>query len=117
MQRDIKAWIRYKDRYVESDFLFPTHRGSSLQVQNFEKNFKKYGERAETKKSYSHQLRNNFSKRFLMAGGSIYTISKILGQSSVVVTEKAYLDLTDEDLKSSYQKSSLLENLKKKIIN
>ncbi|MCB2292003.1 tyrosine-type recombinase/integrase [Clostridium algoriphilum] len=30
MQQDIKAWIKYKDRYVESDFLFPTHRGSGL---------------------------------------------------------------------------------------
>lgn len=112
MQKDLKGWIQYKDRYVESGLLFPTHNGSSLQVHNFEKNFKKYSERAGIKKAHPHQLRNNFSKRFLMAGGSIHTLSKILGHSSVDVTEKAYLDLTDEDLKSSYESFSPLANLK-----
>jgi len=114
MQKDLKVWIQYKDRYVESDFLFPTRGGNNLQVQNFEKNFKKYGERVGIKNVHPHQLRNNFSKRFLMAGGSIHTLSKILGHSSIEVTEKAYLDLTDSDLKSSYDNFSPLANLKRK---
>ena len=42
-------------------------------------------------------LRNNFAKRFLMTGGDIYTLSRILGHSSVKVTEKAYLDLDEDD--------------------
>jgi integrase/recombinase XerD len=112
MQKDLKAWIQYKDRYVENESLFPTRSGTNLQVHNFEKNFKKYGERAGIKKAHPHQLRNNFAKRFLMAGGSIYTLSKILGHSSVDITEKAYLDLTDADLKNCYEKFSPLANLK-----
>lgn len=114
MQKDLKAWIQYKDRYVESELLFPTHSGSNLQVNNFEKNFKKYSDRARIKNGHPHQLRNNFAKRFLMAGGSIHTLSKILGHSSVDVTEKAYLDLTDADLKSSYESFSPLANLRKR---
>ena len=58
-------------------------------------------------------LRNNFAKRFLMNGGSIYALSRILGHSSVVVTEKAYLDLDDEDLRQNYIPYSPLEQLKK----
>lgn len=27
---------------------------------------------------YHHKIRNNFSKRFLMSGGDIYTFSKLL---------------------------------------
>ena len=38
-----------------------------------------------------HALRNNFAKRCLMAGMDVYTLSRILGHSSVSVTEKAYL--------------------------
>jgi len=53
-------------------------------------------------------------KRFLMAGGSIHTLSKILGHSNVEVTEKAYLDLSYADLKSSYERFSPLANLKKR---
>lgn len=48
-----------------------------------------------------------------MAGGSIYILSKVLGHSSVTVTEQAYLDLTDEDIRKNYQSFSPLSNLKK----
>ena len=48
-----------------------------------------------------------------MNGGSIYALSRILGHSSVVVTEKAYLDLDDEDLRQNYIPYSPLEQLKK----
>ena len=57
-------------------------------------------------------LRNNFAKRFLMAGGDIYTLSRLLGHSSVTVTEKAYLDLTDDDIRQNYQRFSPLSNMR-----
>ncbi len=38
---------------------------------------------------------------------------KILGHSSVTVTEKAYLDLDDEDLRQNYIPYSPLEHIKK----
>ena len=47
-----------------------------------------------------------------MKGGDIYALSRILGHSSVKVTEEAYLDLEDDDLNEIYQKYSPLANLK-----
>ncbi len=46
-----------------------------------------------------------------MAGGYIYTLSRLLGHSSVTVTEKAYLDINTDDLRAMYQKHSPLENM------
>ena len=43
-----------------------------------------------------------------MNGMDIFTLSKILGHSSVEVTEKAYLDLNDDDISKQYQRSSPL---------
>ncbi|MFQ9697790.1 MAG: site-specific tyrosine recombinase XerD, partial [Zhenhengia sp.] len=60
-----------------------------------------------------HTLRNNFAKRFLMNGGNIFTLSQILGHSSVMVTEKAYLDLTDDDIRQSYQAFSPLAHMRR----
>lgn len=114
MQKELRRWLQYKDRYIESDYLFPTSKGNPLLIRTFEKKMKEYGERAKLKDIHPHMLRNNFAKRFLMAGGNIYTLSKILGHSSVTVTEKAYLDLTDADIRKSYQQFSPLSNLKKK---
>lgn len=111
MQRELRRWIQYKDRYKDSDYLFCTVKSSELTVSVFEKNFKKYTKRIGLDNAHPHQLRNNFAKRFLMSGGDIFTLSKILGHSSVTITEKAYLDLTDEDIRQNYQKYSPLNNL------
>lgn len=114
MQRSIKRWLQYKDRYVESELLFCTSKGNQLLIRTFEKKLRDYGKRISLKDICPHQLRNNFAKRFLMAGGNIYTLSKILGHSSVKVTESAYLDLTDADIRKNYQNFSPLMNLKNK---
>lgn len=102
----LRRWVQYKDRYVTTDYLFPTrsNTGAHIQVSNFETNFKHYLQRIGLDENISpHCLRNNFAKRCLMNGMDIYTLSRILGHSSVTVTEQAYLDLTDEDLGKRYQ--------------
>lgn len=113
MLKEIKRWLSYKDRYKQCEYVFCTQRGTVLKVGNYETNFKKYGVRINQKDIHPHMLRNNFAKRYLMNGGDIYTLSRILGHSSVTVTEKAYLDLQSEDLRNKYQRHSPLMNLKR----
>lgn len=110
----LRRWIQYKDRYVDSDYLFPVKgTGASIAVSNFETNFKNYLRRVGINKEISpHCLRNNFAKRCLMNGMDIYTLSRILGHSSVSITEKAYLDLTDEDLGKRYQHYSPVASMR-----
>lgn len=114
MATELRRWLQYRDRYKDSEFLFCTTKGSQLQVRSFESNFTVYGERIGKKEIHPHILRNNFAKRFLMNGGDIYTLSQILGHSSVKVTEECYLDLKNEDLRNQYQRFSPLMNLKNK---
>ena len=110
----VRRWIQYKDRYVESAYLFPVkHGGGSISVSNFETNFKKYLKRAGLKETISpHCLRNNFAKRCLMNGMDLFTLSKILGHSSVKVTEEAYLDLNSDDMQKRYQNFSPVAAIK-----
>ena len=113
MATELRRWLQYRDRYKDSEFCFCTIRGTQLQIRSFESNFTTYGERIGNKDIHPHMLRNNFAKRFLLNGGDIYTLSKILGHSSVKVTEECYLDLQKEDLRQQYQKHSPLMNLRK----
>lgn len=113
MGLELKRWLQYRDRYINSKYLFCTKRGLPLGIQYFEKNFAQYTKRIGLKEATPHTLRNNFAKRFLMQGGDIYTLSRILGHSSVQVTEEAYLDLDEDDLRANYQKYSPLANLRK----
>lgn len=109
----LRRWLQFKDRYVDSAYLFPTKPNKTpIQVSNFEINFKRYLQRANLNQKLSpHCLRNNFAKRCLMNGMDIYTLSKILGHSSVKVTEEAYLDLNDDDISKRYQHYSPLANM------
>lgn len=111
----LRRWLQYKDRYIDNDqLLFPTTRGSKLGIPHFERNFRIYKDRAGLSQNITpHSLRNNFAKRCLMSGMDIYTLSRILGHSSVTVTEKAYLDLTVTDIRKNYQRFSPLENIRK----
>ena len=112
-EKALRSWLQYKDRYVESDYLFPVkEHGGPIGVGNFESNFRKYIQRTGLNEDYSpHCLRNNFAKRCLMNGMDIYTLSKILGHSSVTVTEQAYLDINDDDMSKRYQHYSPLNGV------
>ena len=55
-----------------------------------------------TKRVSPHTLRNNFAKRCLLSGVDIDTLSRLLSHSSVKVTESAYLDIQDVELKGKY---------------
>ena len=112
-EKALRSWLQYKDRYVESDYLFPVkEHGGPIGVGNFESNFLKYIQRTGLNPDYSpHCLRNNFAKRCLMNGMDIYTLSKILGHSSVTVTEQAYLDINDDDMSKRYQNFSPLNGV------
>jgi integrase/recombinase XerD len=110
----VRRWLQYKDRYCDSVYIFPVKKGSrNITVSCFESNFKTYLQRAGLKENISpHCLRNNYAKRCLMNGMDIYTLSRLLGHSSVQVTEQAYLDLTDEDLGKKYVNYSPISSMK-----
>ena len=109
--KELRRWLKFKDRYCESPYLFPIRNtGRKMQVSNYEANFSKYIRRAGIEKHISpHTLRNNFAKRCLLSGMDIYTLSRILGHSSVTVTERAYLDVTDKDIRKRYSKFSPID--------
>lgn len=111
----LRRWLKFKDRYMDSEFLFPSRTTkSNLTVTSFETNFKRYLERCGIQQKLSpHCLRNNFAKRCLMNGMDIYTLSRLLGHSSVTITEQAYLDLNEEDIAERYKICSPINNMQK----
>ncbi|MGO4350098.1 tyrosine-type recombinase/integrase [Paenibacillus sp. MCAF9] len=107
---EMKHWMRFKDRYSDSPFLFPTTRGTQLEIRNFERALRKAGERVKIH-IHPHLLRNNFAKYYILNNGDWFSLCRILGHSSVDVTQKAYLDFTDDEIAKKYQKHSPLANL------
>ncbi|MGJ7044621.1 tyrosine-type recombinase/integrase [Thermoanaerobacterium thermosulfurigenes] len=114
MGSELKRWIIYKDRYVDSEYLFCSLRGTFVKLNVYEHHLKEAAKKAGIENIHPHMIRNNFAKRCLMEGMDLYTLAKVLGHTSVTTTEKAYLDLTVDDIRKNYNKYSPLEKMKKK---
>lgn len=108
----LRRWIQYQDRYRDTVYLFCTNKGKKLEIGTFETNLSKYAKRIQLTDIHPHVFRNNFAKRYLMNGGDIFTLSRILGHSDVKVTENAYLDLDTTDLMKKYRACSPISNMK-----
>lgn len=110
MSRDLKRWLKYRDRYSDSDYLFPTIRGTKQDIRNFNRSLQTVGKRVGID-IHAHMLRNSFAKAYIMAGGDWSSLSRILGHSSAEVTQKAYLDFSEEEVRSQHNKFSPLDKI------
>jgi integrase/recombinase XerD len=90
--------------------LFPTNRGTKLTIGSYETKLKKIAKKANIDNVFPHRLRATFAIQFLKNGGSIYVLSKLLGHSSIEVTQ-VYLDLTDKELQEQFLKYHPLKDL------
>src|SRR5690606_2404109 len=96
-KRYLKSWLEYRDRYTDSDYVFPSIRGNKMDIRTIETAFRKHS-RLIGVEVRPHQLRNNFAKYYLLNGGDFHTLSRLLGHASVEVTQQAYLDFADEEV-------------------
>lgn len=109
-RRHLKSWLEYRDRYVDADYMFPTRTGGKLAPEGVERSFRLRSRDIGLQVS-PHLLRNNFAKRYLLNGGDIATLSRLLGHASIEITAKIYLDFADKEVSRKYQRHSPLNNL------
>ena len=112
LAKELKNYIQYKCIFTDTNILFPSSRQYKfMTVENFERNFRRYVRLANIDKHITpHCLRNQFGREYLVNGGSLFQLSKLLGHQSTNVTSMCYADLNIEDLRKSY--ISPLDNMK-----
>ena len=57
-----------------------------------------------------HTLRHTFAKNYLLNGGDIFSLQRILGHSSLA-SVRTYLNLFDGDLKKQHRRFSPVDNM------
>jgi integrase len=68
--------------------IFPPRTGATSGRQRVEGSFEDLLERAEIKAFRFHDLRHTFASWFMMNGGDLYELAKILGHSNIKMTER-----------------------------
>ena len=75
-------------------FVFALEGGALPEITHFSSRcFQKAVERAEVPRIRFHDLRTTYASNFVMAGGDIFALSKLLGHTSVEMTAKKYAAL------------------------
>ncbi|MCO1600029.1 tyrosine-type recombinase/integrase [Desulfosporosinus nitroreducens] len=109
MRKELQRWIQFKDRYFSNELLFPSNRGNIMLLGTYETALRKIGQKNSIE-LFPHRIRANFAQYYLLNGGDLYSLSRIMGHSSLEVT-KVYLQLDNESVGRQYQKFSPLNGI------
>src|ERR1035437_9511990 len=73
---------------INEDRIFPPKPGATSGRQRVEGSFEDLLERAGIRDFRFHDLRHTFASWFMMNGGDLYELAKILGHSNIKMTER-----------------------------
>lgn len=105
----LKAYLSVRPG-VDHDHLFVGQKGEPLRLPGIYYLVKKYGYEARIEDISPHTCRHTFARKFLMNGGDLLTLQRILGHSSLDVV-KLYVALTTDDILSRQRRFSPMDRV------
>jgi len=107
--RRIRTYINRHRHNITGDFLFPMGNGQRVSDRRaytiFSRQAKRLGIRL-----YPHLMRHSGASQFIRNGGSVNVLQRILGHSSLAITEK-YVHLSTKDIVHGFNQCSPLSNV------
>ena len=114
--RALIGLVKYLNRrttlFGKGDVLFVTKFGGPLTRRMTNKIIERIGEKAkvENVRLSAHTFRHTFAKNWLMNGGDIFSLQKILGHKTLEMVRN-YVNITFKDIQSQHNKFSPGDNL------
>lgn len=112
-----KTMVKILQEYLQfrkgepQDYLFCSRYGEKLTDNALENSIRKYNLRHGVNKTSIHLFRHTFAKKWILAGGDIFRLQKLLGHSSMDIVRN-YVNMFSDDLKIDFDKFNPLEQLK-----
>ena len=91
-------------------YIFCSETGSQATYGSLRDGLRKYNRKRGVNKTSAHLFRHTFAKKWIMAGGDIFRLQKMLGHSDLTVT-KEYLSIFGTDLQQDFNKFNPLDTL------
>lgn len=118
LNRDIKRilqeYLKYRKGESE-DYLFCNVFGKQLVRSTVYHSFYEYNKNRGIEKTGMHRYRHTFAKKWVLAGGNVVTLQKILGHSSLDITQN-YLNLLVSDIQKEIEEFNILQEFKRESI-
>lgn len=71
---------------------------------------RRYNIKRNVNKTSCHLFRHTFAKQWILAGGDMFRLQKILGHSDLTVT-KEYVAMFGQDLQMDFERFNPLDNM------
>lgn len=99
----------------QEDYLFCNVYGDKLTKGSLTNALVRYNKKRGVNSRGIHKFRHTFAKKWIVAGGNVVTLSKILGHSNLTITER-YINLLVSDLQRDVDSIDILKQFTKESI-
>ncbi len=113
----IQDWLTDENGHTITPYLFPSSYSDSankpMTREKMSKSIADYNRRRGVTKTSVHLFRHTFTKNWIMTGGDLHMLQKVLGHSTLAMVTH-YANLYDVDLKEGIEEHSVLSTIDNK---
>ena len=111
----LKEYLRYRNG-ERDDYLFCNIFGKKLVRSTLYHSLWQYNKDRGVETTGLHRFRHTFAKKWVLMGGNVVTLSKILGHHSLEITQN-YLNILTCDMQDDVEKFNILRTFKNESIS
>lgn len=105
----LKEYLKYR-KGDPNDYVFCNSRGGKGDLRTYEDMLAAYNRKRGVSKTSAHLYRHTFAKKWILNGGDIFRLQKILGHSDLSVV-KEYVQIFGNDLTVDFDKFNPLDRM------
>ncbi len=109
LARILREYLEYRGGEAE-DVLFCNEYGEPAIEMTYQQLVRRYNIKRKVNKTSCHLFRHTFAKNWIISGGDVFRLQKILGHSGIEVT-KEYVQMFGQDLQMDFEKFNPLDRM------
>lgn len=103
----LKEYLKYR-KGTSQDYVFCNTYGYKGDIRTYQDMLARYNRKRAVEKTSAHLYRHTFAKKWILNGGDIFRLQKILGHSDLAVV-KEYVQMFGNDLSVDFDKFNPLD--------
>lgn len=110
LNKVLMEYLEYRNHESDEDCLFCNQYGEKLTTDACRIAVSRFGQKRGVMHCGVHKFRHTFAKNWILSGGDVFRLQKILGHSSMDIVRK-YVNIYGKDLQKDFDRFNVLDRL------